>query len=98
MQILCGVDVSKDWLDSFIPPSHFERFENCPEGIGRLADFIRIHAASLVVMESSGGVERLPFYMLWSSKSPVPSLIHAACGILPRRWGIWKKLIASMPG
>lgn len=70
MQILCGVDVSKDWLDSFIPPSHFERFENCPEGIGRLADFIRIHAASLVVMESSGGVERLPFYMLWEQQIP----------------------------
>lgn len=70
MQILCGVDVSKDWLDSFIPPSHFERFENCPEGIGRLADFIGIHAASLVVMESSGGVERLPFYMLWEQQIP----------------------------
>jgi transposase len=70
MQNLCGVDVSKDWLDSFIPPSHFERFENSPEGIGRLADFIRIHAASLVVMESSGGVERLPFHMLWEQQIP----------------------------
>src|SRR5215207_1779381 len=70
MQNSCGVDVSKDWLDCFIPPSHFERFENSPEGIGRLADFIRIHAASLVVMESSGGVERLPFYMLWEQQIP----------------------------
>lgn len=70
MQNLCGVDVSKDWLDCFIPPSHFERFENSPEGIGRFADFIRIHAASLVVMESSGGVERLPFYMLWEQQIP----------------------------
>ncbi len=70
MQNLCGVDVSKDWLDSFIPPSHFERFENSPEGIDRLADFIRNHAASLVVMESSGGVERLPFYMLWEQQIP----------------------------
>jgi len=70
MQNLCGVDVSKDWLDSFIPPSHFERFENSPEGIGRLADFIRIHAASLVVMESSGGLERVPFYLLWERQVP----------------------------
>ena len=70
MQNYGGVDVSKDWLDCFIPPSHFERFENSPEGIGRLADFIRIHAASLVVMESSGGVERLPFYMLWEQQIP----------------------------
>ena len=70
MQNLCGVDVSKDWLDCFIPPSHFERFENSPEGIGRFADFIRIHAASLVVMESSGGLERVPFYLLWEQQIP----------------------------
>jgi len=70
MQNYCGVDVSKDWLDCFIPPSHFERFENSPEGIGRLADFIRIHAASLVVMESSGGLERVPFYLLWERQIP----------------------------
>lgn len=70
MQNYCGVDVSKDWLDCFIPPSHFERFENSSEGIGRLADFIRIHAASLVVMESSGGLERVPFYLLWEQQIP----------------------------
>lgn len=70
MQNYCGVDVSKDWLDCFIPPSHFERFENNPEGIGRLADFIRIQAASLVIMESSGGLERLPFYLLWEQQIP----------------------------
>jgi transposase len=70
MQNYCGVDVSKGWLDCFIPPSHFERFENSPEGIGRLADFIRIHAASLVVMESSGGLERVPFYLLWEQQIP----------------------------
>lgn len=70
MQNYCGVDVSKDWLDCFIPPSHVERFENNPEGIGRLADFIRIQAASLVVMESSGGLERVPFYLLWEQQIP----------------------------
>ena len=70
MQNYCGVDVSRDWLDCFIPPSHFERFENSSEGIGRLADFIRIHAASLVVMESSGGLERVPFYLLWEQQIP----------------------------
>lgn len=66
MQNMCGVDVSKDWLDSFIAPGHFERFENNEEGIVRLAAFARGHGADLVVMESSGGIERVPFYQLWA--------------------------------
>ena len=69
MQNISGVDISKDWFDSFVAPSHFERFENSPEGIGRLVDFVRSHAtcegSPLVVMEASGGLERVPFYMLW---------------------------------
>lgn len=65
MQNMCGVDISKDWLDSFIAPDHCERFENNEEGIVRLAAFVRDHDAHLVVMESSGGIERMPFYQLW---------------------------------
>jgi transposase len=68
MQNLCGVDISKEWLDSFIGPDHFERFENSPEGISKLADFVRAHDGSLVVMEASGGLERIPFYTLWEHK------------------------------
>lgn len=70
MQNLCGVDISKDWLDSFIGPDHFERFENSPEGISKLADFVQAHGGPLVVMEASGGLERVPFYMLWEHKIP----------------------------
>jgi transposase len=65
MQNICGVDVSKDWLDAFLCPTSFERFANTPEGIGQLADFVRTGAAALVVMEASGGVERLAFQLLW---------------------------------
>jgi transposase len=70
MQNICGVDVSKDWLDSFVQPSHFERFENNAEGIAKLGAFVRSHQGELVVMESSGGVERLPFYLLWEAGVP----------------------------
>lgn len=66
MQNLCGVDISKDWLDSFIAPDHFERFENNEEGIVQLAAFVRQHGADMVVMESSGGIERVAFYQLWA--------------------------------
>ena len=70
MQNLCGVDISKDWLDSFIEPNFFERFENRPDGISKLAAFVRMHSCSLVVMEASGGLERVPFYMLWEMQIP----------------------------
>ena len=70
MQNICGVDISKDWLDCFFQPSHFERFENNPEGIGRLGEVLRGHGVSLVVMEASGGIERVPFCMLWESQIP----------------------------
>jgi transposase len=70
MQNICGVDVSKDWLDCFVQPSHFERFENNADGIVRLGEFVRGHEGALVVMESSGGVERLPFYLLWELGVP----------------------------
>jgi transposase len=78
MQNICGVDISKDWLDCFILPGHFERFENTPDGIGRLVDLLRQgarpdarqDAVPLVVMEASGGIERMVFHMLWESQIP----------------------------
>jgi transposase len=78
MQNICGVDISKDWLDSFIAPDHFERFENTAEGISKLAAFIQSHVnpeassedGALVVMEASGSFERLAFYMLWEQSIP----------------------------
>src|SRR5690606_5002352 len=70
MQNLCGVDVSKDWLDAFAEPGHHCRFANTPEGIGELARFCRGHRAGLVVMEASGGVERLAYALLWEQGLP----------------------------
>jgi hypothetical protein len=49
MQNLCGVDISKDWLDSFIDPNYFERFENSPEGIGPGHGFLRQSVALSIV-------------------------------------------------
>jgi transposase len=70
MHNVCGVDISKDWLDSFIAPDHFQRFSNDAEGIAALADFVHSHEADLVVMESSGGFERVAFYLLWEGAIP----------------------------
>ncbi|MDZ7927111.1 MAG: IS110 family transposase [Agrobacterium sp.] len=66
MGVICGVDVSKDWLDAFIRPSGtFERFGNDAAGIGELAALCRAENVELVVMEASGGYERAVFLLLW---------------------------------
>jgi transposase len=69
--IICGVDVSGEKLDCSIglrgPQLQVER---TPEGIGRLADFCRRQEAGLVVMEATGGYERLVFSLLWGAGVP----------------------------
>jgi transposase len=70
MQTICGVDVSKAWLDAWIAPSHFKRFDNGQEGVEALLAFCRAHDAELVVMEASGGVEQAPYLALWKQGQP----------------------------
>lgn len=67
-QIKVGVDGSKAWLDAWIAPDHDFRCANTPEGIADLARFVRTHAGddALVVLESSGGCEKLAFVQLWA--------------------------------
>jgi transposase len=67
-QINIGVDSSKAWLDAWVAPDHSLRCANTPEGIAELACFVRSHAGddALVVLEASGGCERLAFIQLWS--------------------------------
>ena len=70
--IICGVDVSSQTLDASIGHSgrQVQRFENSPDGIAELAAFCRRHRVSLVVMEATGGYEKLPFTLLWAANMP----------------------------
>jgi transposase len=70
MQTICGVDVSKAWLDGWIAPSHFRRFDNTAEGVEALLAFCRDHGVELVVMEASGGIEQAPYLALWKQGQP----------------------------
>ncbi|RUM16960.1 IS110 family transposase [Rhizobium vallis] len=64
--IICGVDVSKAWLDVFIRPSGVsQRFGNDAAGISALAALCRAEGVELVAMEASGGYERAAFLLLW---------------------------------
>ncbi len=69
---ICGVDVSSKALDAQIGRSGpFQRFERSPEGIAALAAYCQSHAVDLVVMEATGGYEKLPFALLWKADVPV---------------------------
>jgi transposase len=54
-----GVDVSKDFLDAHVrPDGSARRFDNTPEGLDALLDWVRSFPVALVVVEASGGYER----------------------------------------
>jgi transposase len=64
--IICGVDVSGKTLEGRIGldgPS--VKVDATPGGVDRLLAFCREHGVELVVMEATGGYERLPFSLLW---------------------------------
>jgi transposase len=76
--IICGVDVSKLWLDAHVGSTGASgRFGNDAAGIAELGAFCRDHGVELVVMEASGGYERLAFLLLWEMGQP--------CGLVNAR-------------
>jgi transposase len=76
-KIICGVDVSKGWLDAHVEPGGAAgRFRNDAAGIADLAAWCRGHDVELAVMEASGGSERLAFLLLWELGLPC-ALVNA---------------------
>ena len=68
---ICGVDVSSEWLDARLgPQGQCLRVENSAEGVSALAAFCRDHGVELVVLEATGGYERLAFGLLWAQGLP----------------------------
>jgi transposase len=65
------VDVASAFLDVRIGRDGTElRVTRDAEGIAALIGFCRQHKVDLVVMEASGGVEQLPFLLLWDAAVP----------------------------
>ena len=70
-QIICGVDVGSETLDARIGrDGAWQQFGRSDDGITALAAFCRSHHVELVVMEATGGYERLPFGQLWALDQP----------------------------
>jgi transposase len=77
-RIICGVDVSKDWLDAHVAPAgKAGRFGNDAAGISELAAFCGQHEVELVVMEASGGYERPAFLLLSELGQPCAAPVNA---------------------
>jgi transposase len=65
------VDVSSEALDARIGRDGAEtRIAATPEGVADLAAFCREHKVTLVVMEATGGYEKLVHALLWSHGIP----------------------------
>ena len=64
-RVMVGVDVSKAWLDVHVAgrKRHF-RVANDPAGVAELVDRLGGGSGIRVVMEASGGSERLPHHEL----------------------------------
>lgn len=70
MDEICGVDVSKAWLDGWVEADGHRRFANDAAGIAELARWAHECGAGLVVMEASGGIEQEAFLTLWRAGLP----------------------------
>jgi transposase len=66
-----GVDVSKDWLDLHVLEGTSQRFGNTPEGHRSLIALLKPQPIQRVVLEATGGYERLLVAALVAAELPV---------------------------
>ncbi len=89
---ICGVDVSSKALDAQVGRSGpFQRFARNAEGIAELVGFCRAHGVELVVMEATGGYERLAFALLWEAGLPTAIVNPRAVRDFARGMGFLEK-------
>lgn len=67
-----GIDVSKGTLDSFVSTTgQVKQFLNTHDGIQRLTNYLKTQNPALVVLEATGGFERLAAAELFAAGLPV---------------------------
>ena len=71
MSHFVGIDVSKDWLDVHVLNDFADRFENTPEGLRDLVQRLGALPIERIVMEATGGYERLAAAELTAAALPV---------------------------
>jgi len=91
-QIICGVDVSSLELEARIGHEGAGcTFANTADGIVELAAFCQQHDAELVVMEATGGYEKLAFALLWARCVPVAIINPRAVRRFAQAMGLEEK-------
>ena len=89
---ICGVDVSSTTLEARLGrDGPIERFARDPAGITALAAFCKKHKVGFLVMEATGGYERLPFGLLWSQGVPAAIVNPRAVRRFAEAMGILEK-------
>lgn len=71
MSLSIGIDVSKQWLDVQVLGGDFERIPNTPEACLALSEKLAQLQPQRIVLEASGGYERLVVTTLIAAKLPV---------------------------
>jgi len=85
-----GIDVSKDWLDIVVIPSgETWRTENTEEKIGVLVEKLETLKPERIVIEATGGYERLVTTKLYLARLPV-------CRVNPRRVRYFARSIGQL--
>jgi len=75
MEVFVGIDVSKDRLDvGVVPGNEIRSFRNGEEGMKDLTDFMKSVAPELIVLEATGGIERLAISVLAAGGFPVVAI------------------------
>ena len=100
--IICGVDAASQSLKANIGKDGAARqVERSLEGVQELAAFCKQHGVTLVVLEATGGYEKLPFALLWEAGLPCAILnpravrrFAEAMGVLEKTDAIDARLIA----
>ena len=98
-QIICGVDAASRILQANIgkagPALQVER---SAAGIQELVAFCHQHGVTLVVLEATGGYEKLPFALLWEAGIPCAILNPRAVRRFAEAMGVLEKPMPLMPG
>lgn len=92
MGTICGVDICKTALDVFVASSgSYGRFANDAAGIAALSAFCKTHGVDLVVMEATGGLERLAYHLLWQADVACAVVNAASVRYHARSFGLLEK-------
>jgi transposase len=84
-EVFVGIDVGKDRLDAHIRPLGQHRVvDNDPAGLAELAMRLEAHAPRLIVLEASGGYERLAAIGLIDRGLPVAVVELPELGLASR--------------